>query len=309
MILLSQIEASLVDDTTPVSTALLKMRLLAARLNSAILEDWVRHEIEGYPDDVDLPDYRKVPITFSGTFTNGVRQLNDVPIPSALIMAIAGEDWAYHEFRDGVAVIDEGVRRAREKDGGTYMIDCGNLMPQLTNKVYKGMTCIVAKGIFDSSAFVRVQSTVRSKALDLCLRIERDLPEAAQIHLTTSQHQAPAVESEKVAAIFHQTFNAPVTAISSTGVAATISVSVDHGDTASLRKALTATGLTDVEAIELAEIVASEKPEGPDEPFGAKAKTWLAKKASDGATGIWKLGTEVAKDLLKQYLKQYYFGA
>jgi AbiTii len=308
MNLLHQVQANLLDENAAVGTALLKLRFLASRLGSELLEGWVRHEIEGYANDADVPEYRRVGITYSGTFTNGYQSMNDTPIPLSVVRKQAGESWVKYEFRDGISVIDEAVRRAQGKDGGTYQIDCGNLILLLTDKLYQGYTCISVRGLFDSGAFVRVQSTVRAKALDLCMRIEKELPAATEITVGPSTMNISTDETAQVTQIFNQTFNAPYTAITSTGAAATFQLNVSVGDQSSLQKALADQGMRAVEAIELAEIVASERPESEDEPFGAKAKAWIAEKAKHGASDIWKFGLDVAKDAIKQYVKQFYFG-
>lgn len=69
MSLLHQIQESVVQDGSSLGPILLKLRLLAARLGSNDLEEWVKHESEGYPQDAVLPDYRIVGVTYKGTFS------------------------------------------------------------------------------------------------------------------------------------------------------------------------------------------------------------------------------------------------
>lgn len=306
--LLHDLIINLLDEKSSVGTGLLKLRFLAGRLGSDPLEDWVRHELEGYGKDTLVPEYRAVGITYSGTFTNGVQVLNDIPIPLHIIKKNAGEAWMKYELRDGMAVIDEAVRKNNEKNGGTYGIDCGNLMLLLTDKFYKGFTCVSAHGVFDVGAFIRIQTTVRAKALDLCMKIEREISTASEIVVGPPTTSVTPAEAMKITNIVNQTFNGPYTAITSSGAGTSIQITVERGDSVALKEAFVNQGLNSVDAIELAEIVASETPMSEEEPFGTRAKDWITEKAAQGAGGIWKLGLEVAKDMLKQYLKQYYFG-
>lgn len=78
--LLQDIQISLLDDNAKIGSILLKLRYLADRLGSNVLEDWVRQETEGYNPDLDVPDYRKTSIVYSGTFTNGYRTLSNVEL-------------------------------------------------------------------------------------------------------------------------------------------------------------------------------------------------------------------------------------
>jgi len=49
MSLLQQIQESVVNEKAGLGSILLKLRLLASRLGSDLLEEWVKHETEGYP--------------------------------------------------------------------------------------------------------------------------------------------------------------------------------------------------------------------------------------------------------------------
>jgi len=50
MSLLQEIQADLLDPKASIGPILLKLRFLAHRLGSDILEEWVKFETEGYPE-------------------------------------------------------------------------------------------------------------------------------------------------------------------------------------------------------------------------------------------------------------------
>ena len=60
MSLLREIQASLMQQGQDIGPIVLKLRFLASRLGSGLLEEWVKHESEGYPGSVAIPDYRKI---------------------------------------------------------------------------------------------------------------------------------------------------------------------------------------------------------------------------------------------------------
>ncbi|MDF1727364.1 MAG: hypothetical protein P1U53_06410, partial [Sulfitobacter sp.] len=70
MPLIHDIQTALLDENASVGPMLLKLRFLAAKLDADILEEWVQHEAEGYPDDVDVPEYRQASITCTGSFAD-----------------------------------------------------------------------------------------------------------------------------------------------------------------------------------------------------------------------------------------------
>ena len=65
---LENIQADIVDHNISVASTLLKLRLLANKLGSDEFTEWIKNEAEGYSQDADIPSYRVVPISFSGTF-------------------------------------------------------------------------------------------------------------------------------------------------------------------------------------------------------------------------------------------------
>ena len=82
MALLDDIQAAVLEEGTDLGPILLKVRLLAARLGSQPLADWVKHESEGYPPDSPLPDYRIIPVSYTGTFSGPFGSgIKNAPIP------------------------------------------------------------------------------------------------------------------------------------------------------------------------------------------------------------------------------------
>ena len=53
-------EAVVQEGKTDLGSVLLKFRLLASRLGSDYIEEWVKHESEDYPTDIEVPSYRVV---------------------------------------------------------------------------------------------------------------------------------------------------------------------------------------------------------------------------------------------------------
>lgn len=58
--LVEEIQRDAVDEKISVATVLRKVKVAAAKLRLPNVEAWVEHELNGYPGEVDLPDYRKL---------------------------------------------------------------------------------------------------------------------------------------------------------------------------------------------------------------------------------------------------------
>jgi len=307
MSLLSEIQGSLLTEGSSLGTSLLKLRFLASRIGSDVLEDWVRHEIDGYPHDVEVPSYRRTGIIYHGTFTNGYQILNNTPIPHALIAEHAGEHWLTHEFREGMAVIDSTVARADKK--AQFSIYAANLLLRIQNKLYEGMTCVSISGIFDLRAFVMVQSAARAKMLDLTIKLEKDVPEAKEITLNEKVDALPAAAAAAAnnatqSVVYNVT--GPFTQITNSGQVGGITVNVAQGDIESLISELTAKGMPEGEAKELATIMKDEKPESAQQPFGKRALKWVGEKVGSVTGTVWGMGKAAASALLTEAAKKYY---
>lgn len=83
--LLTEIQNEAISDTVAVNSLLRKVMLLAHKLDSGLLEDWVKHELNGYPNDVEVPHYRKIPLNFKASLSNGFYMHNDAPIAQYLV--------------------------------------------------------------------------------------------------------------------------------------------------------------------------------------------------------------------------------
>jgi hypothetical protein len=301
--LLREIQASLISDEPNLGSILLKLRLLAARLGSDILGDWVKHELSGYPADVELPEYRIVGVSFKGTFSGSFNSgIQNAPIPAALVEEHAGEEWTKHRIKEGVSAIDDLVKSAQES--GTIGLDCSNLILILQGKIYEDYACNDIRGTISRSSLIQIQNEVKSRALELTIELEKSLPAAAEIVLEPEKSEF--IDKKKVSKIINQTIYGNYTEISNSGDGANIGVQTIQGNSEELEKTLEASGISEDSAKELAEIVQSEGPTSKDEPFGKKAKSWLLDNLKKTEDGTWKVGISVATDVIKKAVSGYY---
>lgn len=305
MSLLHQIQESVIQEGCDLGSVLLKLRLLASKLGSNVLEEWVKHESEGYPQDAEVPSYRIIGVSFRGTFSgpfgSGIR---NAPIPPYLIEEHAGERWVNYEVRQSIAAVDDLLRRSPE--AGSLQIDSSNLILLLQGKIYEGYACNEVKGSISRSGLSEIQQAVRSRILELTLELEKSIPAASQVSFGSQQPTSHDSKSEKVQQISQQIIYGNVTNAVASGHGATISISVQRGDTDSLVNYLAESGLPVSDASEIASIMKSEEPISDEEPFGAKARDWIASNLWKAAQGTWKVGVNVATRVLSEAALKYY---
>jgi hypothetical protein len=80
MTLLEQIQNEAVDAKSDLATVLRKCRVLAARLKHKEFTNWIKHELDGYPED-GIPEYRILLGQAQGKFLGPMGSgLNNVPL-------------------------------------------------------------------------------------------------------------------------------------------------------------------------------------------------------------------------------------
>ena len=307
MSLLHDIQTSLTQEGTDIGPILLKLRFLASRLSSNLLEEWMEHEANGYPEDVAVPNYRKVQMshrgTFSGSYGSGIR---NAPIPSYLIKKHAGEEWVTYEMRESIATIDDLIRRSNK---GTLKFDASNLILFLQGKVYEDMACNSVTAHISKAALVGLQFSVRDRVLKLTIELEKHVPTAADITIGPKPTALAEQDIARVTNITNQVIYGGYTAISNSdvSVAETFVLNIGERDTKAFVEALTKNGIAESDAVELAKIVSNEEPQSDNEPFGVKAKDWLTKNIKKATDGTWQVvGSSVAEKLLTEALKCFY---
>lgn len=300
--LLHDIQADLLDAQAPIGPILLKLRYVAAKLGSDVLEEWVKYETEGYPADVEVPEYRQARLTYRGTFTDGFRTITNVSIPEFIIEKEAGATWLNFSVRDSVAVIDSLLASERSDGGGKFGVPAGNLAPLLKNKVYQGMGAIEVSSAFTGAPFGQIHNIVRAKILDLTLELEKRVPVAALIALGKPSEQLPET-SAQATTIAQTIIYGNQTNVNNLALGGAIHTSVVVvGDRLSLAQYLIDKGVPTSDAQELAQIASEEKPESADQPLGKRAKKWLGKAAGS----VWDVSKEAGTQLLVEGLKSYY---
>ena len=198
MTLLEEIKNDAVNSSSDLGALLRKCKVLAARLNSKPLEDWLLWESNGYPDNVDVPDYRKWPLElkghFSGPFGSGLR---NAPIPWISLPPEAKELQDYH-CRQSIASIEQTV-----KDGkvDTLQVPTGDLNVVLGMNVYEGQNCLQAWAEFGKGNLVELLNAVRNRILDFSLAIWKEEPTAG----SNINGTGPEIEPARVEQIINTT--------------------------------------------------------------------------------------------------------
>lgn len=197
---------SLVDDLVnaasgndvPVATLLRRVKVIASRLGTDQIEEWVDHELVGYPDGAPLPEYRgpfpaQVIGHFSGPFNSEVRNL---PIPATGFPSDMRDSPLFEiEFRQPVAQLQE-LSRSEGTPQASWPANAVAYTNQLIEEgeaqlvPYHGL--VAAWRPIPTHKFVEILDIVRTRILGLALQLEEVEPAAGEPGVSVPQ---PAVQN------------------------------------------------------------------------------------------------------------------
>jgi hypothetical protein len=173
MSLLRDIQNDLASPSGDVTAVLRKCKILAARLGSRELADWVSWELGGYPDPQPTPEYRRLAITYYASFSNSAWRVSESPIPLQIIPQQHRNSFHELEFRDGIA-------KAISLTENGASIPRPELIFAIQGKMYPTMDCHGVTGRIAAVEFVQLISAVKSRILDFSLEIEAANPDAGE---------------------------------------------------------------------------------------------------------------------------------
>lgn len=301
MSLLQEIQEAATGSITPLVDLLRKCRILAARLKHEPLEVWVRLELNGYPQDAELPAYRKVPCDVLCSLINAAWRANSMVVPESVFPDKDRSNLTEVSLYQGVAELEELVNSKGELaiaiDPAYAAHHFGKAFPQFNvTGAWRSISPVSLKGVVE---------TIRSKVLDFALEIEAENPDAGE----RAAGELP-VSRERLTQIFNMTItDAGSVAVGSAGFTQT-AIQVRQGEWSSLVGALKTLGVPEENLGELREVLEADSA-APREvgEFGPGAQRWLGKLGSAVATGAVQLATAEGLKLVGQAILMFLDGS
>ena len=268
-----------------VASLLRQVKVLASRTGADPLAAWIDHELNGYPEDAELPLYRGPHVAHVlGHFLGGFgKELLNVPIPSDSWDKTLEADHLFEiRLRESVAEL-ESMAAGKE----ITLAWNANVIAAYNQFVHKGLIHRVvtgdlmlgeAKMPLSRHLLVGVLDAVRNRILDVALQLEKVVPNAGQA-------SAPDAEQGLAAMVINNHFYASSNvAIGGTDVKQTIKPPA-KGDLEGLVSFLQQEGMTPDLLTELREAANADEADPGDGPGRwARVRAWFAKVATDAGT-------------------------
>jgi len=299
---LTDIQNDALSDTTPVSTMLRKCMVLAHKLDSNLLEDWVTWELDGYPSDASVPPYRRIPMNFKINAVNSAWQVTGHNVPQLLVNGLArDEEFDILKYRPAIGTIDpDEIKKAK----GVLTVNLDNYSFMLVGKVFDSRMNITRFwGEVPPSHILGILDAVKNRVLKFVLALQKEYPKADSIEGFKSEQLG--VE-KKVSQIFNTTINGGNANVVGTAHNSTVSITINKGNLQELRKSLLDSGVAEEDVKDLEAAIAEEPEIGADKQLGPKVKNWLGRMAAKAATGAWNVGIAAGTALAEHAILGYY---
>ncbi|MFM0123255.1 hypothetical protein P0D73_30905 [Paraburkholderia sp. RL18-101-BIB-B] len=300
MRLLEEIVNLLSDKDGSLTDALLKTKVLMHRIGHKELAGWVNDELNGYPKDLSVPDYRVIPIRLHGDVSNIAWRHPATQLPTAHLDKEMREKFRIEKLRQSVQVLEQLSKGA------------DSLMRPVQPEFY----ALLAKGGIDPSfhidrAWVQFEPTqivnvlieVRSRLLDFALNLQGELGD-----VTDDKMKEAAKGIDAPGMLASAVFGDNATFVFGNNNATTITNTVNKGDFASLEKAFRDRGVSEADVAELKAAVDEDDPivVAETRQFGPKIKAWMTTMTAKAINGVWGVGIGAAGNLLADTIGRYY---
>ncbi|MGO6689941.1 AbiTii domain-containing protein [Rhizobium leguminosarum] len=298
--LLTEIQNDAISDAVPISSLLRKVMLLASNLDSDQLEDWVRHELHGYPDGVDVPAYRIFYMNFKVSGANSRWQITGQNVPQiAVCDAVGDANLSVFKCSQPIGTINEDEVKSSK---GVMTVNLDNYVLLLQGKIFPPNFAITRFWAeISSSQILGIIDAVRNRVLEFVLALKKSYPTADDVEWIKNQESGAATVSQ----VFNTTINNGNAGVIGSANASTVNITVNHGNLQDLRTQLTQHGVS-VEDLKELEAALSDEPEIKDKKFGPKVAGWVGNMLGKAGSGVWNVGLGAAGSLLEKALLGYY---
>jgi hypothetical protein len=193
--LLTEIQSAATDSAHSTADLLRKCQILAFRLRHEPFNQWVAHELNGYPDAATLPSYRgPFEADLKATTQGAGRRVRNVDVSDWSVPKKAVRDQGNEmTFHQGVGTLERLVDEARRGDQRVVASEFSTVLAvgtqavgnERTVRLWKELPVTLVEGILDQ---------VRSKALEFVLEIEAVNAEAGST--ATSEPPVPLAQMD-----------------------------------------------------------------------------------------------------------------
>lgn len=191
----SNIIKELANDKISIETALNRLLIIAYDIENEKLAEWVEHELDGYSDDEELPQYRKIVcpnILFTGFC--GIVEYKNAPLQIYKIFS-KEEDKEYLEHILNLRIQDsiKALEAVLDGQSGDYYRDLTSISSVISTRtmiIYSSIRQIVPFNVLRN-----IISMLKTRMIKAMLKLEREYGNLDELDIDTSSKTKQERES------------------------------------------------------------------------------------------------------------------
>jgi hypothetical protein len=300
MSLLKRIQDGTLDKDCDVANLLRLCKVFAAQAAAPELAEWVGHELNGYPDAIDLPDYRKLRVSskghFSGPYGSG---LQNAEIPIQTLPEKFRDKYRHAYIAQSVGSLQATLEGQSE---GALSLPWPTEAVQLFGgDMYENMHCMQAWKVLSTGSLRGILDAVKTRVLDFTLALGRLHPDL----MTAGSSDANIASPQELRQTFNTTIYGSVGAIANASTNVAQHVTVSPGDRAALDRQLASQGVPPEDIADLHRAMKADAEKGEGSSLGPKVKEWLGNAVLKVGSGLWSTTIETAGKVLPPLIAGY----
>ncbi len=289
--LILELQRDAMDGGQTATDLLRKALVVARKLGITEFQDWVTHELNGYPPETEIPDYREV--------VGEVKAWNPRNgwIPVFIEDTNLAKVCSRRHLGQSIGTIEALVR-----DNGTQTLHAPfppDMEADFMKNMGKPFKPTLHVGANQASGILEaVKNTILNWALDLESRgvLGEDMS------FTVQEKQA----ADEIRTVNIQNFQGVLGDVQNSSITQNLNMSIVKGDFDSLRNYLLSVGVDSSDINKLGSSVeADPQPENKGQ-LGPEVSSWIGRMVSKAASGAWQIAVGAAGSLLAKAIGLYY---
>lgn len=301
MKLLNEIIDILSSQSSSLTDALLKTKVLLHKIGHKELVEWVNNELNGYHHDIRLPEYRILPTNVLANISNMAYEANSHPIPLGHLQEEERKFLETAKFYQSLAVLEKLVEDQESSLQIQIPMEYNGILSKGLSNGYVIQRAWRLIGIADVS---QILVQVRSRLLDFMLELNDQLGDDV-----TDNEIKQRTDFIDAKGLFHNAmFGDNVTIVIGNNNSQKIKNTTIQGNFDSMTEYLKQYKVDESSIANLQIAINNDQnsTEVKERKFGSFVKDWLKTMLSKAVDATWEIEVSAAGNLLATALQKYY---
>jgi hypothetical protein len=296
--LIDDIILLLSNEQSSLTEALLKTKVLLHQLGKKELTGWINNELNGYPEEDDVPKYRILSAHVRGNMSNAVARYSKHQIPIAHLKEDECQSLQTVYMRESLSVLAEFGKGDGQLRKPIAMELNGYLSEGLGNGFHVELAWSEVSKIHVGGILVQV----RSRLLDFLLDLKDSLGGAT----SESEIKEKSSALDMTSMFNNAIFGPNTTIVVGDNNVQRIESYIIQGDFDSLRRQLKHLGIDDAAIDELNQIESHEKSEPDKKTLKERVTGWLKEQAGKQLDVQGQAAIALSVDAVTHALRAYF---